>query len=230
MKRVFALAIVCFFVLVNAAYAANWTVTVNSKKDVYNLRGKAVFRVKVKKNGRWVRNKKIILKASFPDGDTPVTLRYIKKGRYVFRTRLRSVLEEQTFNVSIAKRKRPNRILARASKTITVITGVDNSFTIQEGDYVKSNEVTLMIDSNQNYELLISEDPLFAGASWRAYSQEITYLLSNGDGKKTIYIKFKHKITQREQIESAQITLDTISPQMTILSPLGGTSVTGRTN
>ncbi|MFH1062345.1 MAG: hypothetical protein V1747_05600 [Candidatus Omnitrophota bacterium] len=230
MKRMLILAMVCFFICINSAYAANWTVEVVSKQDVYELGQKAVFTVQVKKNRIWVRDKQIMLKATFPDSNTSVTLEHFILGRYRFSASLISLLEQQTFHVTVFQKNKPNKILAEAAKTITVVVVNDNSFSIKEGDFVNNNEVTLLINSNTNYELLISEDPLFSNALWMPYSPEIPYILSSSDGKKTIYLKFRHKLSQQEQVESKQITLDTMPPQLTIMSPVQGNIVTGRTN
>ena len=230
MKRMLILAMMCFFISINFAYAANWTVKIVSKQDVYELGDKAIFRVRVKKNGRWVRDEQIMLKATFPDSNTSVALKHLIRGRYRFSARLIRMLERQTLYVFVFRKNKPKKLLAKAAKTIKVVKKNDNSFTIKQGDYTNRNEVTLLINSNKNYKLLISEDPFFPNCLWMSYSPKIPHFLSNGDGKKTIYLKFRHKYSNQEQVESQQITLDTMPPQMTIMSPVEGNIVTGRTN
>jgi hypothetical protein len=161
-----------------------------------------------------------------------VVLEYFILGGYRFSTSLTSLLEQQTFHVAVFQKNKPNKILAEASKTIKIIAPAEykNSFTIKQGDFVNNNEVTLLIDSNSNYELFISEDSLFTNALWRPYSPEISYVLSSDDGKKTIYLKFRNKVSKQEQSESRTITLDTISPKLTIISPVQGNAVAGRKN
>ena len=52
MRRIVGLAILCFLIGVNSAYAANWTVKVVSDKDAYVLGEKAIFEIEVKKNNK----------------------------------------------------------------------------------------------------------------------------------------------------------------------------------
>ena len=116
------------------------------------------------------------------------------------------------------------------SEEVNTSSFIINSFTIEEGDYTNVNEITLLINSNSNYELFISEDPLFTNCLAVSYAQEIAYVLSSVDGNKTVYVKFRNNATNQEQTESNQIILDTTLPQMTILSPTSGSTVSGRTN
>ncbi|MBU1045318.1 MAG: hypothetical protein KJ915_13095 [Candidatus Omnitrophica bacterium] len=230
MKKIIVLVMVSILSFLTSAYAATWNVEIVSDKDAYVLGENAVFEIEVKKNNKWVRDKQIILEATFPDNNSPVTLEYIIMGRYRFSADLTSNLEQQIFNISLFQNNKPKKLLAQATKTITLIAENNNSFRIKEGDYTNKNEITLLIDSSLNYELMVSEDPLFADCVWMPYVSEMPYVLSSGDGPKTIYLKFQNKISQQEQIESNQITLDTMPPRLTIISPLQGNIVTGRTN
>jgi len=230
MKKIIILVMLSILSCVNSVYAATWSVEVVSDKDAYVLGEKAVFEIEVKKNNKLVREKQIILEATFPDSNNPVTLEHIIWGRYRFSTQLTDVSEQQIFNISLFQNNKPKKLLAQAAKTITLIVEINNSFRIKEGNYVNKNEITLLIDSNLNYELMASEDPLFADCDWTAYAPEMPFVLSAGDGQKIIYLKFRNKLSQQEQIESNQVTLDTMPPQLTIISPVQGNIVTGRTN
>ena len=54
-------------------------------------------------------------------------------------------------------------------------------------------------------QFLASESPTFAGASWQAWSPAPTFVLSKGNGPKTVYFKAKNA-----QGESAVVVSDTI--------------------
>jgi hypothetical protein len=45
--------------------------------------------------------------------------------------------------------------------------------------------------SGEPQEMILSENPAFAGASWRGYAPQVVYKLSSGVGPKTLYAKFR---------------------------------------
>ena len=55
----------------------------------------------------------------------------------------------------------------------------------------ESQNVTLTIDPGSNTEMMISEDPLFAGASFEPVATSKAFTLSAGFGTKTVYIQFR---------------------------------------
>jgi uncharacterized protein YkwD len=60
----------------------------------------------------------------------------------------------------------------------------------------------------------ISEDPTFAGATWQPWSQTIPHTLSQGNGTKTVYVKFTDGST--EVISSDAITLSELVPSLSL--------------
>ncbi|MCG2711351.1 MAG: hypothetical protein L6416_03390 [Candidatus Omnitrophica bacterium] len=230
MKKLTGLFLLFFLLQAHAAQAAEWMVKIVSNKDSYELQEEAVFGIEIRKNGKLVSDNSFIIQASFPDAGTAVSLLNIKKGKYRFNVLLDSLLEEQILAVKALRKGKKETLLAEGSKTIIVMTRYENSFTIKEGNYTSNNEITLEIDSVRFYEMAISEDPMFTNCVWMPYASVLPFYLSNGDSEKTIYVKFRHKITQEEQIESARIILDTIAPEISSLSPVEGSVVTGKTN
>ncbi|MEW5766299.1 MAG: Ig-like domain-containing protein [bacterium] len=58
----------------------------------------------------------------------------------------------------------------------------------------------------------LSEKDDFVGASWRAYTAELSFQLSSGEGTKTVYAQFKDEVGNLSQVISDQILLDTKPP------------------
>jgi len=231
-KKIMSLFLLLFLIQVQAVQAADWMVKVTSNKETYVVGEEAVFNVELTKNGKWVKNKSLIIKASFPKSGRAVSLMKIAKGRYAFNVFVDGLSEKQRLKVKVFRKskKGKKKILATGYKRITVISSYENAFTIKEGKYTSNNKITLEIDSNTSYEIAVSEDPMFTNCQWQGYAPTIIFYISNEDGGKTIYVKFRHKVTQEEQVESAQIILDTEAPGIFTLSPFDGSVVTGKTN
>lgn len=60
-------------------------------------------------------------------------------------------------------------------------------------------------------EMSFSEDPLFIGATWVPYSLTARYLLSSGDGQKTVYVRFRDAAGNVSMAYANTIILDTIA-------------------
>lgn len=69
--------------------------------------------------------------------------------------------------------------------------------------------------------LMISEEADFSGATWEAYSIRTQFLLSPGEGIKTVYYKLKSGDYASDPV-SGSITLDTTSPEITSAYPQNG--------
>ena len=67
-------------------------------------------------------------------------------------------------------------------------------------------------DSAGVASMMISEDPTFQGVSWEDYKQSKTWTLSQGDGYKFIYGRFKDTYGQVSANINASIRLDTTAP------------------
>jgi len=114
--------------------------------------------------------------------------------------------------------------------TITLDTGIpEGPITVEEGItheetlYVKEEIVTLNLEGTDELSeivlMMISEDPNFEGGSWESYSNTKDWNLSQGDGIKVIYVKYRDGAGNESQIYSLSLIFDT---QTTInLSKIG---------
>lgn len=82
----------------------------------------------------------------------------------------------------------------------------------------KNPTVDLMLSAMNATDMMISNDSSFIGASWETYTTSKEWLVDDtlvgpgqGDGEKTIYVKFKNA-SQVSDAFSATITLDTSPP------------------
>lgn len=80
-------------------------------------------------------------------------------------------------------------------------------------DYTNNVLVSLFIKAPASTELmLIGNDSLFTGSSWRPFESSIQWTLISGDGKKTVYAKFRDRDgNETKLLVRAQIILDTIA-------------------
>lgn len=98
-----------------------------------------------------------------------------------------------------------------------------NSITLSDvdsGNTSYANELTVQVDPDvQNpaeaYQIIMSEDPGFAGASWLAYSDPTSYTLNAGEGDHTLYAKVRNSSFEESEVRSDTIFIDTIVPNVT---------------
>lgn len=84
-------------------------------------------------------------------------------------------------------------------------------------------QVTLSLSATNNpYQMIISENSDFAGSSWETYTTAKTYTLSEGDGTKNLYIKFRDLAENESEMANDSIVLDSTSP-ITSISPAAKT-------
>lgn len=103
---------------------------------------------------------------------------------------------------------------------------VAGSVTIDSGNsYTGTTSVLLTIYATDNTttvdEMMISEDPSFSGASWEAYDISKAFILSSGDGLKTVYVKYRDTVCNESDSYQNQITLDTTAPAKVVLTNIG---------
>ncbi|MDW8286723.1 MAG: hypothetical protein RMJ89_01500, partial [Flammeovirgaceae bacterium] len=67
-------------------------------------------------------------------------------------------------------------------------------------------------------EMMISESPTFEGASWEKYMEHKYYQLSEPDGLKTVYVKYRSRTLTESKVASDQIILDRQAPTMVSLT------------
>jgi hypothetical protein len=86
-----------------------------------------------------------------------------------------------------------------------------NSFTIDNGEEWTNREdkkVVLNIDAADALEMMISDNPEFANASWEQFKPKLQdYVLPGEDGEKTIFIKLRDEPGNVSRVVSAKINL-----------------------
>ena len=88
-------------------------------------------------------------------------------------------------------------------------TGSSNSITINNGALTTTSQtVNLSLFSSSATEVMISNDPNFGEATWEPFTFTKQWTLSDGNGKKTIYFKFKDSYGSESSTNTAVITLN----------------------
>jgi hypothetical protein len=70
--------------------------------------------------------------------------------------------------------------------------------------------VTLALSAIGATEMLISNDAGFAGASWEAYATSKPWVLTSGDGVKTVYAKFRNANGTMSSVVSDNVIVSAI--------------------
>lgn len=88
---------------------------------------------------------------------------------------------------------------------------------VVESVYSNRREVTLMLnatDASLPLSMMVSDDAAFTGAVWEPFSTTRPFALTDGDGIKTVYAKFKDNAGNESEAVSDSIILDTIAPTL----------------
>lgn len=89
----------------------------------------------------------------------------------------------------------------------------EKSIVINKGaTWTNSREVSLTISAKQAYQMAISNSIDFPGGIWEDYTTSKKWILTEGDGKKTVYAKFRSFSGGVSEIVSDSIILDTMPP------------------
>ena len=72
------------------------------------------------------------------------------------------------------------------------------------------------LDANPLTGMLVSEDPAFAGATWRSFKASFDLPLSVGDGAKSVYVKVRDIAGHESPVMTDTIILDTTPPEGSI--------------
>ncbi|NOZ86233.1 MAG: hypothetical protein GXP49_08190 [Deltaproteobacteria bacterium] len=87
---------------------------------------------------------------------------------------------------------------------------------INDGDdFTKSSIVTLGISAQGADYMMISNDAAFAGATWRPYNTSVAWSLEEGEGIRTVYVRFRDAAgnpTGAPVEAQDSITVDSIAP------------------
>lgn len=84
--------------------------------------------------------------------------------------------------------------------------------------YATDAAVILMLSATGAYQMIISEDNSFSGASYQAYGTGRSFTLSSGDGVKTVYVKYRDYAGNETATINDTITLDTQVPTVSLSS------------
>jgi len=112
-----------------------------------------------------------------------------------------------------------NRLYAAADngvffQTLDTIPPTVDSIKINLGkNFTKESKVTVTLFANEADSVIFAEDTTFIkNTDWHGYDFTHEFVLTSGDGPKTIYAKFKDFSWNESNVISAQITLDTAPP------------------
>jgi hypothetical protein len=86
------------------------------------------------------------------------------------------------------------------------------------GAYINSRNVSLDLsatDVSGISQMVLSGSTSFPVESWQGYQTYLSWLLSDGDGEKTIYAKFRDRLGNESTAAVGSIILDTRSPSIT---------------
>jgi len=90
---------------------------------------------------------------------------------------------------------------------------IPKSLIINEGAiYTNSLNVTLTLSAKNAFQMAISNLPDFSGVSWEPYQTKKIWTLTKGDGKKTVYAKFRSPDGGVSVVVSDSVILDTAAP------------------
>jgi uncharacterized repeat protein (TIGR02543 family) len=84
--------------------------------------------------------------------------------------------------------------------------------------YTNSTAVTLTLSATDAAQMMISEDSGFSGASYEAYAASKSFILSAGDGTKTVYVKYRDAAGNGAEAVNDTILLDTHTPVVSLSS------------
>jgi len=103
----------------------------------------------------------------------------------------------------------------------SIINVIKASVLINNGaPYTNNKSVNLSLNQNQAVEkMAISNSPDFKNIAQEDYKENISWILSEGDGQKTVYVKFYDKNGNASPIFSANITLNPKAPDIEITKP-----------
>lgn len=103
----------------------------------------------------------------------------------------------------------------KASITLEAIPLVTNGLEVVTADgYCNHPErkVQLRLSAKEATEVLIGNDSTFAGSVWQPYEKEQTWTLSQGDGPKTVFAKFRSHTETESRVFRQSLILDTTPP------------------
>jgi hypothetical protein len=79
-------------------------------------------------------------------------------------------------------------------------------------NYTTSLGVTLSLSAENAFQMAISNQPDFVGGAWELYQTSKKWTLTEGDGEKTVYAKFRSQAGGVSEVVADTIILDTTPP------------------
>ena len=103
--------------------------------------------------------------------------------------------------------------VASDSSILDTIAPANPGVAINNGAvFTRSVSVTLALAASGASEMKIFNLGQEAAASWQPYSPFATFLLSSGEGNKTVSVRYRDQAENVSTLVSSQIVLDTVSP------------------
>lgn len=113
------------------------------------------------------------------------------------------------------------------------ITAPTGTVTINNGAAATNNrQVTLTLSATDNSGTVAQMECSNDGITYAAagpYAVSLPWTLATGDGVKTVYVRFLDAAGNRSAAATDTIALDTVPPQITILTPTNGQVITAPT-
>lgn len=107
----------------------------------------------------------------------------------------------------------------------TVIPVLGTSFTIAQGVMTEFPSITLNLSCISCTEFIASESPVFSGAAYQPMAAQEPFVLTTGDGLKTVYVRYRAGTGNTGGDTSAAIRLDTTGPSLSVTTPISGATV-----
>jgi len=127
--------------------------------------------------------------------------------------------QQEEVNINAEVPQRPGGVFVPPSQPIIVSEPIPEhpeipkSLIINENAaYTNSLNVALSLSAKNAFQMAISNTTDFAGISWEPYQTTKKWTLTKGDGKKTVYAKFRSPDGGVSQVISDTIILDTTPP------------------
>jgi len=118
------------------------------------------------------------------------------------------------------------------SDTVTLDTLAPNLFGIAVdggAEYATAVNVTVHVDADGAEQLMFSEAADFGGASWEPYASQKGFVLTTGDGEKTVYAKARDAALNESGTVFDSIELDTADPSGSMMIDGGAQYTMSRT-
>jgi hypothetical protein len=172
---------------------------------------------------------------TFPGGEDAVKDLWIVTASYHFT----AGKDGKTYYIKVKAKDNAGNVgdFALGTAGVTVDLSLPSGTVMMEGGAAATarRAVMLAISTNDTdvSEMAVSSDPGLTGASWEPFTPTRGWLLSEGDGQKTVYVKLRDRAGQESAVFSSTIRRDTIVAPFKLVSSAGdqtgdaGTTISG---